>query len=62
MAIGHTIINGASKVWLARVAFKGRRRAKVCRTRGEAATPLRTHRSSPACPRARGARHHARSR
>jgi integrase len=33
MAIRHTIINGSQKVWLARVAFKGRRRAKVCRTK-----------------------------
>jgi hypothetical protein len=31
MAIRHTTINGNSKVWLARVAYQGRRRAKVCR-------------------------------
>jgi integrase len=36
MAIRHTIINGTQKVWLARVAFQGRRRAKVCRTKEEA--------------------------
>jgi len=36
MAIRHTIINGSQKVWLARVAYQGRRRAKVCRTKEEA--------------------------
>lgn len=36
MAIRHTIINGSHKVWLARVAYQGRRRAKVCRTKEEA--------------------------
>jgi len=36
MAIRHTIINGNQKVWLARVADRGRRRAKVCRTKEEA--------------------------
>jgi hypothetical protein len=35
-AIRQTIINGSSKVCLARVAYKGRRRAKVCRTKDEA--------------------------
>jgi hypothetical protein len=33
MAIRHTIINGSQKVWLARVAYRGHRRAKVCRTK-----------------------------
>ena len=36
MAIRHTTINGSQKVWLARVAYQGRRRAKVCRTKEEA--------------------------
>jgi integrase len=36
MAIRHTIINGTQKVWMARVAYQGRRRAKVCRTKEEA--------------------------
>lgn len=36
MAIRHPIINGSQKVWLARVAYQGRRRAKVCRTKEEA--------------------------
>jgi integrase len=36
MAIRQTIINGTQKVWLARVAYQGRRRAKVCRTKEEA--------------------------
>jgi integrase len=36
MAIRHTVINGSQKVWLARVAYQGRRRAKVCRTKEEA--------------------------
>jgi integrase len=36
MPIRHTIINGSQKVWLARVAYQGRRRAKVCRTKEEA--------------------------
>jgi integrase len=36
MAVRHTTINGSQKVWLARVAYQGHRRAKVCRTKDEA--------------------------
>jgi integrase len=36
MAIRHTTINGSQKVWMARVAYQGRRRARVCRTKDEA--------------------------
>jgi len=36
MAIRQTIINRSQKVWMARVAYQGRRRAKVCRTKEEA--------------------------
>jgi hypothetical protein len=36
MAIRRTIINGYDKVWLARVAYQGLRRAKVCRTKDAA--------------------------
>src|SRR2546422_4934245 len=36
MAYRYTTINGSQKVWLVRVAYKGRRIAKVCKTREEA--------------------------
>ena len=36
MAIKHVTINGSQKVWMARVAYKGLRRAKVCKTKQEA--------------------------
>jgi integrase len=36
MAIKFTVINGSQKVWMARVAYKGLRRAKVCKTKQEA--------------------------
>ena len=36
MAVRQTIINGSQKVWMARVAYQRRRRAKVCRTKEEA--------------------------
>lgn len=36
MAVRYTTINDGQKVWLARVAYQGRRRAKVCRTKEEA--------------------------
>lgn len=36
MAIRYTTINDSQKVWLARVAYRGQRRAKVCKTKEEA--------------------------
>jgi integrase len=36
MAIRYTTINGSQKVWMARVAYQGQRRSRVCKTRDEA--------------------------
>jgi integrase len=36
MAIRFTTINGSQKVWMARVAYRGQRISKVCRTKDEA--------------------------
>ncbi|PYN83024.1 MAG: hypothetical protein DMD96_03885 [Candidatus Rokuibacteriota bacterium] len=36
MAVKFTTINSSQKVWMARVAYKGLRRAKVCKTKQEA--------------------------
>jgi integrase len=36
MAYYSTIINGSQKVWMARVAYRGQRKSRVCRTKQEA--------------------------
>jgi hypothetical protein len=36
MSIRYTTINGSQKVWMARVAYKGLRTSRVCRTKEEA--------------------------
>jgi integrase len=36
MSVRHVIINGSQKVWMARIAYKGVRRSRVCRTKEEA--------------------------
>jgi hypothetical protein len=36
MSVRRTIINGSQKVWMARVAYKGQRRSKVCTSKEEA--------------------------
>ena len=36
MSVKHVTINGATKVWLARIAYRGVRKSRVCRTKEEA--------------------------
>jgi len=36
MAVRFTTINDGQKVWMARVAYKGQRKSRVCRTKQEA--------------------------
>ena len=36
MAYYSTIINGSQKVWMARVAYRGQRKSRVCNTKQEA--------------------------
>jgi hypothetical protein len=36
MSVRHVTINGSTKVWLARIAYHGVRKSRVCRTKEEA--------------------------
>ncbi len=36
MSVKHVTINGSTKVWMARIAFRGVRKSRVCRTKEEA--------------------------
>src|SRR5262245_35543763 len=36
MSVKHVTINGSQKVWMARIAYRGVRKSRVCRTKEEA--------------------------
>jgi hypothetical protein len=36
MSVKHVTINGSTKVWMARIAYRGVRKSRVCRTKEEA--------------------------